>query len=176
MNKRLIMLLPLAVFVVLALFLGKGLFLNPREVPSPFIGRPAPQFALAEVGNPARSFSPKEMLGKVWMLNVWAPWCVSCRQEHGVLMQLKDQGVVIVGLNWKDKDREAAELMARMGTPYVINLEDLDGRVGIDYGVTGTPETFLIDKQGIIRYKQTGPINAEVWTEKLEPRMKEMAK
>lgn len=173
MNKRLI---PLAIFGILAVFLGVGLTLNPREVPSPFIDRPAPQFSLPEVGDSARSFSPKEMLGKVWMLNVWAPWCVSCRQEHGVLMQLKEQGVIIVGLNWKDKEREAAELMTRLGTPYVINLEDLDGRVGIDYGVTGTPETFLIDKAGIIRYKQTGPISAEVWAEKLEPRMKEMAK
>ena len=173
MNKRLI---PLIGFLLLVGFFAKGLFLNPREVPSPFIGKPAPAFRLPEVGNPAKTFGPEEMRGKVWMLNVWAPWCVSCRQEHGVLMQLKERGVSLVGLNWKDKDREAAELLARLGSPYLSTVEDLDGRVGIDYGVTGTPETFVIDKGGIIRFKQTGPITVEVWTEKLEPMLKELAR
>lgn len=173
MNKRLI---PLIGFLLLVAFFAKGLFLNPREVPSPFIGKPAPAFRLPEVGNPAKTFGPEEMRGQVWMLNVWAPWCVSCRQEHGVLMQIQAQGVKLVGLNWKDKDREAAALLARLGSPYLSTVEDLDGRVGIDYGVTGTPETFVIDKAGIIRFKQTGPITGEVWQEKLEPLLKELAR
>ncbi len=167
--------LPLVLFVVLVGFFAKGLFLNPREVPSPFIGRTAPAFTLPLVGNASASFSPAEMKGRVWMLNVWAPWCVSCRQEHGFLMQLAQSGAVpIVGLNWKDKDREAAQLLAQTGSPYVAVPEDLDGRVGIDYGVTGTPETYIIDKEGIVRLKHVGPIGPEVWKDKFEPKLKEL--
>jgi cytochrome c biogenesis protein CcmG/thiol:disulfide interchange protein DsbE len=167
--------LPLVLFVVLVGFFAKGLFLNPREVPSPFIGRTAPAFTLPLVGNASASFSPADMKGRVWMLNVWAPWCVSCRQEHGFLMQLAQSGTVpIVGLNWKDKDREAAQLLAQTGSPYVAVPEDLDGRVGIDYGVTGTPETYIIDKEGIVRLKHVGPISPEVWKDKFEPKLKEL--
>ncbi|MGB9130135.1 MAG: DsbE family thiol:disulfide interchange protein [Thiobacillus sp.] len=167
--------LPLVLFIVLVGFFAKGLFLNPREVPSPFIGRNAPAFTLPLVGNANAVFSPAEMKGRVWMLNVWAPWCVSCRQEHGFLMQLAQTGVIpVVGLNWKDKDREAASLLARTGSPYVAVPEDLDGRVGIDYGVTGTPETYLIDQAGIVRLKHIGPINPEVWKNKFEPKLKEL--
>lgn len=167
--------LPLIIFAVLVGFFAKGLFLNPREVPSPFIGKPAPDFTLPVVGNAALSFSPADMKGKVWLLNVWAPWCVSCRQEHPVLMQLaQTQPVPFVGLNWKDKDREAAALLAQAGSPYAAVPDDLAGKVGIDYGVTGTPETFLIDKAGIIRMKHIGPINPEVWREKFAPKLKEL--
>lgn len=167
--------LPLVLFIVLVGFFAKGLFLNPREVPSPFIGRNAPAFTLPLVGNANAVFSPAEMKGRVWMLNIWAPWCVSCRQEHGFLMQLAQTGVIpVVGLNWKDKDREAASLLARTGSPYVAVPEDLDGRVGIDYGVTGTPETYLIDQAGIVRLKHIGPINPEVWKNKFEPKLKEL--
>lgn len=171
MNKRLI---PLIIFLVLAVFFAVGLTKNPREVPSPFIGKPAPVFHLPEVGNPARTFGPEELRGQVWLLNIWAPWCVSCREEHGMLMELKSRGVPIVGLNWKDKAREAAGLLAGLGSPYLIAVDDLDGRVGIDYGVTGTPETFVIDKAGVIRYKQIGPISDEVWQKKLQPLFKEL--
>ncbi len=167
--------LPLVAFLVLVGFFAKGLFLNPREVPSPLIDRPAPAFALPLVGNDAASFSPADMRGKVWLLNVWAPWCVSCRQEHPVLMQIAQGGrVPIVGLNWKDRDREAAMLLARAGSPYLAVAEDLDGRVGIDYGVTGTPETYVIDREGIVRMKHIGPISPDVWKEKLEPKLKEL--
>lgn len=167
--------LPLVLFVVLVGFFAKGLFLNPREVPSPFIGRTAPAFTLPLVGDAHASFSPADMKGKVWMLNVWAPWCVSCRQEHPVLMQIAQSGrVPIVGLNWKDKDREAEQLLARTGSPYVAVPEDLDGKVGINYGVTGTPETYLIDKEGIVRLKHVGPISADVWQGKIEPKLKEL--
>ncbi|NTV96784.1 MAG: DsbE family thiol:disulfide interchange protein [Thiobacillus sp.] len=168
--------LPLIIFAALAGFFYVGLHLNPREVPSPFIGKLAPAFKLPVVGQPGATFSPEENKGKVWLLNVWAPWCVSCRQEHEALMQLKAIGVPVYGLNWKDKGREAEALLAREGSPYVVTVDDLDGRVGIDYGVTGTPETFIIDKAGIIRMKHIGPINAENWQEKIEPLLKELNK
>jgi cytochrome c biogenesis protein CcmG/thiol:disulfide interchange protein DsbE len=127
------------------------------------------------VEDPSRSFSPAEMKGQVWMLNVWAPWCVSCRQEHPVLMQIAQSGrIPIVGLNWKDRDREARALLARTGSPYVAVPEDLDGKVGINYGVTGTPETYIIDKQGIVRLKHVGPISPDVWQDKFEPKIKEL--
>lgn len=167
--------LPLVLFVVLVGFFAKGLFLNPREVPSPFIGRMAPAFTLPLVGDPSATFSPADMKGRVWMLNIWAPWCVSCRQEHGFLMQLTQSGrIPIVGLNWKDKAREAEALLARTGSPYVAVPEDLDGRVGIDYGVTGTPETYIIDQSGIVRLKHIGPISPDVWQTKFEPKLKEL--
>jgi len=167
--------LPLVLFLVLVGFFAKGLFLNPREVPSPFIGRTAPAFTLPLVGDANASFSPADMKGKVWLLNVWAPWCVSCRQEHPVLMQIAQSGrIPIVGLNWKDKEREAEALLARTGSPYVAVPEDLDGKVGINYGVTGTPETYLIDQAGIVRMKHIGPISAEVWQDKIEPKLKEL--
>ncbi len=167
--------LPLILFLVLVGFFARGLFLNPREVPSPFIGRVAPGFTLPLVGGDAKRFSPADMKGRVWLLNVWAPWCVSCRQEHPVLMQIAASGrVPIVGLNWKDKDREAQALLAQRGSPYTFVPDDLSGKVGIDYGVTGTPETYVIDKQGIIRMKHIGPIGPEVWKDKFEPKLKEL--
>ena len=167
--------IPLILFAVLVAFFAKGLFLNPREVPSPFIGKPAPAFTLPVVGQAGKTFSPAEMKGQVWLLNVWAPWCVSCRQEHPVLMQLKEAGAVpIVGLNWKDKDREAERLLAEHGSPYLAVPDDLSGRVGIDYGVTGTPETYVIDKAGIIRMKHIGPIGPDVWKDKIAPKLKEL--
>jgi cytochrome c biogenesis protein CcmG/thiol:disulfide interchange protein DsbE len=166
--------IPFLVFVVLAVFLYLGLYLNPREVPSPFIGKPAPDFRLPVVGHPEQTFSPADAKGKVWLLNVWAPWCVSCRQEHPFLMQLARSGVTIYGLNWKDKAREAAALLEQTGSPYVLTVDDLDGRVGIDYGVTGTPETFVIDKAGIVRMKHVGPIHPEVWEKKFAPLLKEL--
>ena len=136
--------LPLVLFVVLVGFFARGLFLNPSEVPSPFIGRMAPAFTLPLVGDANAAFSPADMKGRAWMLNVWAPWCVSCRQEHPILMQLAQSGrIPIVGLNWKDKAREAEMLLARSGSPYVAVPEDLDGRVGIDYGVTAVSYTHL---------------------------------
>jgi cytochrome c biogenesis protein CcmG, thiol:disulfide interchange protein DsbE len=167
--------LPLVVFLVLVGFFAKGLFLNPREVPSPFIGRTAPAFTLPLVQDPSSTFSPADMKGRVWVMNVWAPWCVSCRQEHPLLMQIaQNGGVPIVGLNWKDKDREARDLLARTGNPYFAVPEDLDGKVGINYGVTGTPETYIIDKQGIVQMKHIGPISPEVWQTKFEPKIKEL--
>lgn len=167
--------LPLVLFAILVGFFAKGLVLNPREVPSPLIGKPAPAFSLPVVGKPGQTFSPADMKGQVWLLNVWAPWCVSCRQEHPVLMSLaREHAIAIVGLNWKDKDREAERLLALHGNPYVAVPDDLSGKAGIDYGVTGTPETYLIDREGIIRMKHIGPITPEVWVKKFEPKLKEL--
>jgi len=174
-KSKLRYLIPLAIFVVLAGFLFKGLFLNPREVPSPLVNKPAPQFTLAQLADPQKAFGPKDMQGQVWLFNVWASWCVACRQEHPLLVELaKRKAVPIVGLNYKDKPDEAQAWLAKLGNPYDLSVKDMDGRVGIDYGVYGVPETFLIDKNGVIRYKQIGPITEEVWTKKMLPMIEEL--
>ena len=168
--------LPLVFFMVLVGFFAKGLFLNPREVPSPFIGKAAPTFSLPVVGNAQTAFSPADMKGQIWMLNVWAPWCVSCKVEHKLLMALAESRTAppIVGLNWKDKTHEAEALLARTGNPYVAVPDDLSGRVGIDWGVTGTPETYVIDRAGIVRLKHVGPIDMDIWLNKFVPKLKEL--
>ena len=168
--------LPLLGFFVLVGFFAKGLFLNPREVPSPFIGKAAPAFSLPVVGDGQKIFSPTDMKGQVWMLNVWAPWCVSCKVEHKLLMALAESRTAppIVGLNWKDKTREAQELLTRTGNPYVAVPDDLSGRVGMDWGVTGTPETYVIDQAGVVRLKHVGPIDMDIWQTKFVPKLKEL--
>jgi len=169
--------LPLAIFIVLAGFLFIGLSLNPREVPSPFIGKPAPSFQLTQLAQPEQSFSPVQMQGEVWLLNVWASWCVACRVEHPLLVELARKGVVpIVGLNYKDKRDAALGWLGQFGNPYRLSIADIDGRVGIDYGVYGVPETFVIDKQGVIRFKQIGPITEEVWRDKMLPLVQQLRK
>jgi len=163
-------LLPLAIFLVLAGFLAKGLKLDPHEVPSPLIGKPAPAFSLPTLGDPAGKFSTGEMKGKVWLFNVWASWCVACREEHPLLMELARSGQVeLYGMDYKDADADASAVLKQMGNPYRAVAVDADGRVGIDYGVYGVPETYVIDKAGIIRFKQIGPITPEVWNEKIQP-------
>lgn len=167
--------LPLGVFLVLAIFLGIGLTLNPREVPSPFINKPAPQFRLSQLHDFQQTFSPEEMQGKVWLLNVWASWCVACRAEHPLLMEMARRGDInIYGLNYKDAPNDAKAWLVEHGNPYKLSSVDFDGRVGIDYGVYGVPETFLIDKQGVIRHKVIGPITREELTTKLLPMIKQL--
>ncbi len=167
--------LPLVIFLVLAAFLYVGLGLNPREVPSPLINKPAPTFNLPQLDDPAKKFSPEEMKGKVWLLNVWASWCVSCKEEHPILMSLARQNIVpIYGLDYKDK-REDAEMWLRSGgNPYTVTAMDRDGRIGIDYGVYGVPETYVIDKEGVIRYKEIGPVTHENLREKILPLVAEL--
>lgn len=168
-------LLPLGLFIALVVFLGVGLRLNPREIPSPFIDKPAPAFKLTQLHAPDQTISPQDMVGKVWLLNVFASWCVSCRVEHPVLMDLARQGVVpIVGLNYKDKRDAGIGWLRQFGNPYNVSAFDSDGRVGIDYGVYGVPETFVIDKRGVIRMKHIGPVSAEALTEKILPLIKEL--
>jgi cytochrome c biogenesis protein CcmG/thiol:disulfide interchange protein DsbE len=168
--------IPLAVFAVLVGFLFVGLRLNPREVPSPLVDKPAPAFQLAQLHAPEKSFSLADMKGKVWLLNVWASWCVSCREEHPFLMEIAKQGSVpIVGLNYKDKQQEAVQWLARFGNPYRLSIVDADGRTGIDFGVYGVPETFLIDRDGVIRYKQIGPLTPEAWQQTILPLVKKLS-
>lgn len=168
-------LIPLAIFIVLVGFLAIGLKLDPREVPSPLIGKPAPDFKLALLSDPAKQLSPADLRGKVWLFNVWASWCASCRQEHEVLLDLSRQGgVPIYGMDYKDQPGDAQAVLNRYGNPYVETVVDLDGRAGINYGVYGVPETYLIDKNGIIRYKHTGPVTVEVLSKKILPLVKEL--
>ena len=163
-------LIPLIVFVVLAGFLAIGLKLDPREVPSPLIGKPAPAFDLPQLAAPDQRLTTKELQGQVWLLNVWASWCVACRQEHPLLVELGKTGrVKLYGLNYKDKREDALGWLNNFGNPYLKSLSDTDGLVGIDYGVYGVPETFVIDKQGVIRYKQIGPVTPETLRDTLLP-------
>jgi len=167
--------IPLAVFGVLVAFLAAGLKLDPREVPSPLIDKPAPLFSLPLLHDPTQAMSPGQLKGQVWMLNVWASWCVSCRQEHPLLVQLSRTGQVpIYGLDYKDKVGDALAWLEQFGNPYTQSLVDADGRVGIDYGVYGVPETYLIDKEGIIRYKHIGPLTPKVIEETILPRVREL--
>ncbi len=168
-------LIPLGIFIVLVGFLAVGLQLNPREVPSPLIGKPAPDFKLALLSDPAKQLSPADLRGKVWLFNVWASWCASCRQEHDLLLDLARQGsVLIYGMDYKDQPGDAQAVLNRYGNPYVETVIDLDGRTGINYGVYGVPETYLIDRSGIIRYKHTGPLTQEILDKKILPLVKEL--
>ena len=168
-------LIPLGIFIVLVIFLGIGLKLDPREVPSPLIGKPAPDFRLALLSDPAKQLSPVDLRGKVWLFNVWASWCASCRQEHEVLLDLSRQGgVPIYGMDYKDQPGDAQTVLNRYGNPYVETVVDLDGRTGINYGVYGVPETYLIDRNGIIRHKHTGPLTQEILDKKILPLVKEL--
>ncbi len=160
MNKTLKALLPLAIFLGIAAFLFRGLGLDPRKVPSPLVDKPAPAFNLPELKDATLKVNTSDFMGQVSLLNVWATWCVSCRTEHKVLMRMaKRDGVRIYGLNYKDTRPEAIKWLEFYGNPYVANAFDADGRVGIDWGVYGTPETFVIDSEGVIRYKHIGPIS-----------------
>ncbi len=174
MNRYLI---PLVIFAVLVAFLAVGLGLNPREVPSPLVGKPAPAFKLSQLQEPDRAFDKQDMLGKVWLFNVWASWCVSCREEHPLLMELAKSGEVpMVGLNYKDQPKDAVTWLKQFGDPYALSVSDRDGRVGIDYGVYGVPETFVIDKTGVIRHKQIGPVTAQSLRDKILPLVRELQK
>ncbi|MBF0218327.1 MAG: DsbE family thiol:disulfide interchange protein [Gammaproteobacteria bacterium] len=155
-------LLPLAAFLLLVGLLAVGLTLNPREVPSPFIDKPAPAFSLPQLHDPEKNFSVADMQGKVWLLNVWASWCVSCRAEHELISALAKQNLAaIVGLNYKDSPMDAQRWLKRYGDPYLLSVSDIKGDVGIDWGVYGVPETFVIDKKGIVRFKNIGPVTEE---------------
>jgi cytochrome c biogenesis protein CcmG/thiol:disulfide interchange protein DsbE len=154
---------PFGVFIVLSAFLAVGLGRDPHEIPSPLIDRPAPAFRLAKLHDPDKTFASEEMLGKVWLLNVWASWCVSCRAEHALLSALSRTGVVpIYGLAYKDTRESSLAFLGSFGNPYTLSVQDTDGRVGIDYGVYGVPESYVIDKTGTIRFKQIGPITMDV--------------
>jgi cytochrome c biogenesis protein CcmG, thiol:disulfide interchange protein DsbE len=184
-------------FVALVILLGVGLGLNPRDVPSPLVGKPAPVYNLPVLAAPEKTFGPADMKGKVWLFNVWASWCVSCRQEHPLLVELSRRSdVPIVGLNYKEVRGDAVFDMSKIpageekklawqrarawltqhGDPYFLTVMDLDGRVGIDYGVYGVPETYVIDKAGVVRMKHTGPITPDILSSKIQPLIAELNK
>lgn len=167
---KLAALAPLLLFIGLLILLGIGLTLNPREVPSPLIGKPVPQFELPPVKDRTLGLASRDLKGEVSLVNVFASWCVACREEHPVFMDLRKRGVVpIYGLNYKDKPDDAARWLEELGDPYTRTGADLDGRVAIDWGVYGVPETFVIDREGRIVYKQIGPITPQVLEEKILP-------
>jgi cytochrome c biogenesis protein CcmG/thiol:disulfide interchange protein DsbE len=170
-------LVPLALFGVLVTFLAVGLKLDPHEVPSPLVNKPAPLFTVPQVEQAELQFSSADLKGKVWLLNVWASWCVACREEHPVLMSFsRSQMVPIIGLDYKDQRKDAMGVIKRSGNPYDLIAFDADGRVGIDYGVYGVPESYLIDKNGIIRYKHIGPITQEALAKTIIPLINELKK
>lgn len=165
--KRLI---PLGIFGVLIVFLVIGLGLKPKEIPSPLIGKVAPTFSLPVLNQENQIFTPSEMLGKVWLLNVWASWCVSCRAEHPLLNELAKMKLVpILGLNYKDQDPAALKWLTELGNPYDLSIVDAKGLVGIDYGVYGVPETFVIDQTGKVAFKHIGPITPDSMQKTLLP-------
>jgi len=169
--------IPLILFAILVAFLIAGLNHDPHEVPSPLINKPAPIFKVSQLGNPSAFFSPEEMKGQVWILNVWASWCVACREEHPVLVEMsKLKMAPLIGLDYKDKRSEAMAMLESRGNPYTLSAFDADGRVGIDYGVYGVPETYIIDKAGIIRFKQIGPITPEVLEKTIDPLIAQLNK
>ena len=168
--------LPLVIFVILSIFLAIGLKLDPREVPSPLVGKPAPTFKLPQLLDTAAHISASDMRGKVWLLNVWASWCVSCRAEHPLLNEIAATGMIeIVGLNYKDSPQDALAWLQQWGNPYVNVPVDANGTVGIDWGVYGVPETFVIDSEGIVRHKHTGPLDRKVLQESILPLLRDLA-
>jgi cytochrome c biogenesis protein CcmG, thiol:disulfide interchange protein DsbE len=166
-------LVPLGAFLALAGLLYYGLGLDPGKVPSPLIDKPAPAFTLESLKEPGKRIDAEILKGKVSLVNVWASWCPSCRAEHTELLRIaRDSGVQLIGFNWKDERPAALEMLARFGDPYTLVLYDPDNRAGIDWGVYGAPETFVVDTQGIIRHKRIGPIDSKVWADEILPVIK----
>lgn len=172
--KRAIFLLPLVLFLGIAAFLYRGLFLDPAELPSALIGKPFPAFSLPAVEEPGRKLTVEDLKGKPALVNVWATWCVSCKVEHPVLNELARRGVNIVGVNYKDDNASALKWLKEFHNPYQLNIRDEQGSLGLDLGVYGAPETFLIDRHGIIRHKFVGVIDERVWREQLAARYQEL--
>lgn len=166
---------PLAVFVFLVGVFIVGLQKDPQEIPSALLDKPAPAFNLPQLHQSNMVFSPEQMKGKVWILNVWASWCASCRSENPLFIEITRKGEVpIIGLNYKDQPEDAKNWLRQFGNPYVLSVSDMVGDTGIDYGVYGVPESFLIDKQGVIRYKHIGPVSPDAWETIIKPKIKEL--
>lgn len=168
-KQRLLLFIPVVLFAVLGALFFRGLSLDPNEMPSALLNKSVPKFSLPRLANPQELQSENILQGKVSLLNVWATWCITCREEHAFLNQLKAQGVHIVGLDYKDNTVDAQRWIATLGNPYDEILVDEDGRVGLDLGVFGAPETYVVDKQGVIRYKHIGDLNQKVWSETIQP-------
>jgi len=167
-------LLPLGAFALLVIVLGVGIQRSGQKgtIASPLIGRPAPAFELASLTDPSRTHRSQELKGKAYLLNVWGSWCVACREEHEMLLDIqRSKRVPIIGLNWQDEDAAALGWLAKLGNPYELVLVDRNGRTAIDWGVYGAPETFLVDASGIVIYKHVGPITSRVWRRDFLPRL-----
>ena len=170
-------LIPLVAFVALAGFLFVGLSLNPRDLPSPLIGKTIPQFQLPQLKNEQSTFSNADLAGKVVLVNAWASWCITCRQEHELLLHMANKEIIpIFGINYKDNHSDAMKYLQQFGDPYVMNGHDLNGRVGIEWGIIATPESFIVDKRGVIRYKANGAITPEAWKNTIEPLIAQLNK
>lgn len=169
MRRRLLPCLPLLAFLLLASVLYRGLHRDPQVLPSALVGQPFPAFSLPGVAD-ERLLTRQDLLGRPALVNVWGTWCVACREEHPLLNRLKAQGVVIHGVNYKDDNASARRWLAEFHDPYQLDIRDDDGRLGVDLGVYGAPETFLIDAQGVVRYRHVGVIDQRVWADELGPR------
>lgn len=177
MKIKLILYIPIILFITLCFFLWRGLSLNPREIPSPLMNKPAPNFVLPELNHPDQNFNSAELRGHVSLLNIFASWCISCRVEHAQLIYLKNQkAVLIYGLDYKDSRDTVLKWLKQSGDPYEKIGFDQTGNTAINLGVYGTPETFIIDKSGIIKYKYIGPITEDVWQNTLQPEVEKLAR
>lgn len=165
--------IPIVIFVVLAVLLGIGLTINPRNVPSPFIGKPAPQFDLVSMDFPDQRMTPDKLLGRPWVLNVFASWCATCVEEVPQISELA-RHVILIGLNKEDEEAKARQWLQRYGNPYAMILVDKDGKASIDWGVYAVPETFIMDKKGIVRYKYLGAIPDQELRNKILPLLQEL--
>jgi len=176
--KRALYFLPLVIFAVLAAYFYVGLGMNPRALPNMLDGKPVPAFDLAPIKGSERGFASKDLLGKVSLVNIFGSWCYACQAEHPFLMRIKQEGwVPIYGIDWREKDADAGpRWLRKWGDPYTLIGDDPNSRAAIAFGVTGAPETFLVDQRGVVRYKQIGPITPEIWEETLWPLIQELRK
>ncbi|MBW3533496.1 DsbE family thiol:disulfide interchange protein [Shewanella sp. NKUCC06_TVS] len=173
--KKLVLFIPLVIFLAMGVFLYKGLFLNPQQLDSALEGKPIPTFQLERLETPAEIITNEQLKGKVSLLNVWATWCPSCKYEHPFLVMLKRKNLLpIYGINYRDERAPALEELKRQGDPYNVNIYDKDGRLGLDLGVYGAPESFIVDHNGIIRFRYAGPIDQRVWSETLYPMIQQL--
>lgn len=174
MNKLGWRVVPILLFILLSIFLWRGLSLNPRDLPSVQVGKSVPDFSLPQLQNPELRFSAQQIRNRVVLLNVWASWCAACTDEQVFMLQLAREGVPIYGLNYKDNAENALQWLAQWGNPYTVVVQDRDGKVAIDLGVYGAPETFVIDKHGVIRYRHAGAMNQELWQREVKPLMQQL--
>lgn len=172
LRRNLLLALPLLGFVILLGLLWRGLSNDPRLLPSMLIDKPLPTFAMTDLKNPSRTITADDLKGKISLVNVWATWCPSCQIEHPTLLKLAKQGVPIYGVNYKDQRHLALSWLDQLGDPYAINIEDAAGQLGIDLGVYGAPETYLLDKNGVIRYRHVGVLDDQAWAEEFLPRIR----
>ncbi|MGA1497981.1 MAG: DsbE family thiol:disulfide interchange protein [Steroidobacteraceae bacterium] len=172
MMRKTLFVLPGIAFILLAVFLVRGLFLDPSRIPSPLIGTPAPQFTLPDLGDPASQVTNIDWTGSPYLVNVWGTWCAGCREEHEVLLEIaRENELPILGINWKDQRELALRWLAELGNPYSAVGADLEGRVAIDWGVYGAPETFLVGADGRVVWKHIGPLTLEAWRADFLPRL-----